>query len=83
VVRFPLGQYGDIDIDGDFLHHTQNSPYVAVCLAAYMGAARIGLIPPLPRKTLPELTIIRRTRYRQKQTRSADSASYPGLERRN
>ena len=26
------------------LHYTQNSPYVAVCLAAYMGARRIGLI---------------------------------------
>jgi hypothetical protein len=59
VVCFPLGQYGDTDNDndGDVLHHTQNSPYVAVCLAAYMGAARIGLIPPLPRKTLPALTI--------------------------
>ncbi len=59
MVCFPLGQYGDIDNnnDGDFLHHTQNSPYVAVCLAAYMVAARIGLIPPLPRKTLPALTI--------------------------
>ena len=43
--------------DGDVQHHTQNSPYVAVCLAAYMGAARIGLIPPLPSKTLPALTI--------------------------
>ena len=26
------------------LHYTQNSPYVALCLAAYMGARRIGLI---------------------------------------
>ena len=57
MVCFPLGQYGDIDIDGDFLHHTQNSPYVAVCLAAYMVAAHIGLIPPLPRETLPAPTI--------------------------
>jgi len=45
LVRFKLGQFGGTDIGtGDFLHYTQNSPYVAVCLAAYMGAARIGLI---------------------------------------
>lgn len=46
VVRFRLGRYGgtDIDPDGDTLHYTQNSPYVAVCLAACMGARRIGLI---------------------------------------
>ncbi len=45
VVRFRLGQYGGTAVgDGDVLPHTQNSPYVAVCLAAYMGARRIGLI---------------------------------------
>lgn len=44
VVRFKLGQYGGTDIGGDVLHYTQNSPYVAVCLAALMGARRIGLI---------------------------------------
>lgn len=44
VVRFPLGRYGGTDIDGKTLHFTQNSPYVAVCLAAHMGARRIGLI---------------------------------------
>lgn len=44
VVRFQLGRYGGTDTDGDVLHHTQNSPYVAVCLAAYMGAQRIALI---------------------------------------
>ncbi|MCE2909327.1 MAG: hypothetical protein LW712_10845, partial [Burkholderiaceae bacterium] len=44
VVRFQLGQYGGTDTEGDMLHHTQNSPYVAVCLAAFMGAKRIGLI---------------------------------------
>jgi hypothetical protein len=44
VVRFQLGQYGGTDTDGDVLHHKQNSPYVAVCLASYMGAKRIGLI---------------------------------------
>jgi glycosyltransferase involved in cell wall biosynthesis len=45
VIRFRLGKYGGTDPGaGDVLHYTQNSPYVAVCLAAYMGAARIGLI---------------------------------------
>jgi hypothetical protein len=44
VVRFKLGRYGGVEPDGDTLHYTQNSPYVAVCLAAHMGAKRIGLI---------------------------------------
>ncbi len=44
VVPFTLGRYGGTDVDGDRLHYTQNSPYLAVGLAAYMGAARIGLI---------------------------------------
>jgi glycosyltransferase involved in cell wall biosynthesis len=45
VVRFRLGTYGGTQIGAaDVLHYTQNSPYVAVCLAAYMGATRIGLI---------------------------------------
>jgi Capsular polysaccharide synthesis protein len=45
VVRFRLGRYGGTDLsDPDVLHYTQNSPYVALCLAAQMGAARIGLI---------------------------------------
>lgn len=45
LVRFKLGKYGGTDTGtGEFLHYTQNSPYVAVCLAAYMGATRIGLI---------------------------------------
>jgi len=45
VVRFKLGHYGGTDDGGgQVLHYTQNSPYVAVCLAAQMGAQRIGLI---------------------------------------
>ena len=45
VVRFKLGRYGGTDDGGgQVLHYTQNSPYVAVCLAALMGAKRIGLI---------------------------------------
>jgi len=45
VVKFRLGSYGGTDLsDPDFLHYTQNSPYVAMCLAAFMGARRIGLI---------------------------------------
>jgi spore maturation protein CgeB/predicted O-methyltransferase YrrM len=43
-VQFRLGKYGGTDIRADALPYTQNSPYVAVCLAAYMGARRIGLI---------------------------------------
>ena len=44
-VRFRLGRHGGTDIGAEaVLHHTQNSPYVAVCLAAWMGARRIGLI---------------------------------------
>jgi Glycosyl transferases group 1 len=45
VVHFGLGQYGGTDLsDPNVLPYTQNSPYVAVCLAALMGAKRIGLI---------------------------------------
>lgn len=45
VVRFPLGRYGGTDVSADgVLHYTQNSPYVAVCLAAFLGARRIGLL---------------------------------------
>lgn len=44
VVRFRLGSYGGTDLDADALDYTQNSPYVAVCLAAFMGAKRIGLL---------------------------------------
>lgn len=49
VVPFTLGPFGGTDIDtgpeaDGRLPHTQNSPYVAVCLAAWMGARRIGLI---------------------------------------
>lgn len=50
VVKFRLGRYGGTDAGGGdtlaegTLDYTQNSPYVAVCLAARMGAARIGLV---------------------------------------
>ncbi len=45
IVRFHLGRLGGTDFaDDDVLHYAQNSPYVALCLAAHMGAARIGLI---------------------------------------
>ena len=45
VIRFRLGRYGGTDLsDPNVLHYTQNSPYVALCLAAHMGASRIGLI---------------------------------------
>ena len=45
VVRFPLGTEGGTDWSNpDVLNYTQNSPYVALCLALHMGAKRIGLI---------------------------------------
>jgi GT2 family glycosyltransferase/SAM-dependent methyltransferase len=45
VVRFRLGSYGGTDsANPDVLHYTQNSPYVALCLAAHMGARRVGVI---------------------------------------
>jgi SAM-dependent methyltransferase len=45
IVRFQLGAYGGTDFSNpNVLHHTQNSPYVALCLAVHMGAKRIGLI---------------------------------------
>jgi hypothetical protein len=44
VIRFRLGRYGGVESETDSLHYTQNSPYVAVGLAAHFGARRIGLI---------------------------------------
>lgn len=45
VVTFNLGTNGGTDLnDPNVLHFTQNSPYVALCLAVHMGATRIGLI---------------------------------------
>lgn len=45
VVKFDLGKEGGTDwSDPHVLHYTQNSPYVAMCLALHMGAKRIGLI---------------------------------------
>jgi hypothetical protein len=45
IVRFNLGQQGGVTFDTpNVLPHTRNSPYVAVCLAALMGAKQIGVI---------------------------------------
>ena len=45
IVRFSLGQQNGVAFDSpNVLPYTRNSPYVAVCLAALMGAKRIGLI---------------------------------------
>jgi hypothetical protein len=45
IVKFRLGAYGGTDLsDIETLPYTQNSPYIALCLAARMGASRIGLI---------------------------------------
>ena len=44
-VRIRLGKRGGTDVlPPDRMPYTRNSPYVAVVLAAYMGAQRIGLI---------------------------------------
>jgi hypothetical protein len=45
IVRFNLGQRNGVAFDTpNALPYTRNSPYVAMCLAALMGAKRIGLI---------------------------------------
>ena len=45
VIKFDLGVHGGTDLsDPNVLHFTQNSPYVALCLAVHMGASRIGVI---------------------------------------
>ncbi len=44
-VPIALGAYGGADFTNqNVLHYTRNSPYVALCLAIHLGAARIGLI---------------------------------------
>lgn len=45
IVEFQITRdVGSVEIVNDELPHYRNSPYVAVALAAYMGATRIGLI---------------------------------------
>lgn len=45
VVKFSLGQPGGTDFSNpNVLNYTQNSPYVALCLAIHMGARQIGLL---------------------------------------
>lgn len=45
IVKFQLGQFGGTDFSNpNVLHYTNNSPYIALCLAILMGAKRIGLI---------------------------------------
>ena len=45
VVRFRLGQRGGTSLTPEgTLPYTRNSPYIALALALYMGARRIGLI---------------------------------------
>lgn len=45
IVRFRLGKRGGTDVsDPESLPYTRNSPYVALSLALYLGAKRIGLI---------------------------------------
>jgi hypothetical protein len=43
-VQFRLGRYASVDFDDPgALNYTQNSPYVALCLAVHLGARRIGV----------------------------------------
>ena len=45
LVHFALGKRGGTDpFNPQQMPYTRNSPYVAACLAAFMGAKRIGLI---------------------------------------
>ena len=45
LVKFRLGRVEGTDFnDPEVLHYAQNSPYVALCLAAHLGATRVGLI---------------------------------------
>jgi mannosyltransferase OCH1-like enzyme len=45
VVKFQLGKPGGTDFSNpNVLNYTNNSPYIALCLAIQMGAKRIGLI---------------------------------------
>ncbi|PTT89676.1 hypothetical protein DBR42_07400, partial [Pelomonas sp. HMWF004] len=43
-VRFALGKRGGVTVAGGTVPYTRNSPYVAACLAVFMGARRIGLL---------------------------------------
>ncbi len=45
VIRFALGRRGGVDFSNlDLLNYTNNSPYIALCLAVHMGASRVGII---------------------------------------
>lgn len=44
LVRFALGKRGGVTVAGGTVPYTRNSPYVAACLALFMGARRIGLL---------------------------------------
>ncbi|MGZ8157283.1 MAG: galactosyltransferase-related protein [Methylobacter sp.] len=45
LIKFQLGTRGGTDFsNSNILHFTQNSPYIALCLAIHMGAKSIGLI---------------------------------------
>ena len=43
-VMVQLGKSGGVKIDGFRLPFTNNSPYVAACIAEYLGAKKIGLL---------------------------------------
>ena len=43
-ICFPYGERENTDFEDGVIGHTANSPYAACLIAAYMGAAKIGLI---------------------------------------
>jgi len=90
VVRFRLGRHGGTEIGPEaVLHHTQNSPYLAVCLAAWMGARRIGLIGVdftdhhFHARTGRHPLSARLPRIDQEYTRLAESLAQQGVELHN
>lgn len=43
-ILLQLGRYGGTDLNKDAVDYTSHSTYVAIIIAAYMGASKIGLI---------------------------------------
>ena len=44
IVELSLGKYGSTDWETDKISYTSNSPYIAVCIAAFFSAKKIYII---------------------------------------
>ena len=44
LVIFKLGRYRQVNLDRESIDYSNNSPYMAIILAYYMGASKIGLL---------------------------------------